>query len=488
MVTNPLVSIIIPCYNQANYLKESVLSAIEQTYSNIEIIIINDGSTDNTNKIAMDLQTKYPKKIQYISQKNKGVSEARNNAISQSKGQYILPLDADDMIDKEMVNFCLNTLIKYDVDIVYTDIQFFGVKNHIDHKKPFSKNNLLYQNSCSATSLYKKNMWEKLGGYSKNMKEGYEDWEFWIHAYKQNFKFKLLSKPLLLYRTHEVSRNTAALEKDTYLKAKIVMHHPELYINPYVQEAMRTIKEVDKLADLYFYWNKDIIDTEETWLRKVGDFITNNTLNEKQVINIKNKKIGLCSLDLFQNEQSLHQIYTEMDVSYLLFYAPVLYNVVELFSSMYCWKKDIGIIKSTEDSFPFVPRSERESKEKQLIAYQLLNRYKIEVIEPHIEKKIAQYQKTIKNRDETIKNKNLALKNRDETIKNKNLALKNRDEIIKNKNKIIEAQKLHINNQTQRINQYQTAIISLTRIKTITNPIKKYIAYKNLIKIIKNDS
>ena len=89
--TTELVSIIVPCYNQVHYLEESVQSCIDQTYPNIEIIIINDGSTDNTEEIALLLQKKYPKKIQVILQKNTGLSEARNNAIKQSTGTYILP-------------------------------------------------------------------------------------------------------------------------------------------------------------------------------------------------------------------------------------------------------------------------------------------------------------------------------------------------------------------------------------------------------------
>ena len=128
MKINDLVSIVIPCYNHAKYLGDTVQSALEQTYPNIEIIIINDGSSDNTQDIADALQKKHPEKIQVISQKNSGVSKARNNAIKQASGEYILPLDADDLIDKDMIASCLKSMKENNADIVYVDVQCFGLK------------------------------------------------------------------------------------------------------------------------------------------------------------------------------------------------------------------------------------------------------------------------------------------------------------------------------------------------------------------------
>ena len=112
LIKNDLVSIIIPCYNQAQYLEEAVNSAIKQTYPNIEIIIVNDGSTDNTQEIALSLQKKHPEIIKVITQVNKGLSEARNTGIRESLGEYILPLDADDILDLKMISKCMNIIIQ----------------------------------------------------------------------------------------------------------------------------------------------------------------------------------------------------------------------------------------------------------------------------------------------------------------------------------------------------------------------------------------
>src|SRR5574344_1452707 len=94
-----LVSIIIPVYNGSNYLKEAVESALEQTYKNIEIIIVNDGSNDNgiTSKIAQSYVKNYPKTVKYFEKENGGVSTALNLAIKQMKGSYFSWLSHDDI-------------------------------------------------------------------------------------------------------------------------------------------------------------------------------------------------------------------------------------------------------------------------------------------------------------------------------------------------------------------------------------------------------
>ena len=97
------VSIIIPCYNYADYLTETVKSCVRQTLDDLEIIIINDGSPDNTEAVALDLISQFPERdIQLINQENQRLSASRNNAIRQCTGQYVLPLDADDLFEPEM--------------------------------------------------------------------------------------------------------------------------------------------------------------------------------------------------------------------------------------------------------------------------------------------------------------------------------------------------------------------------------------------------
>ncbi len=449
MKRNDLVSIIIPCYNQAQYLEESVNSALEQTYKNIEIIIINDGSTDNTEDIALDLQKIHPEKIRFISQKNTGVSEARNNAIKESKGQYILPLDADDLIDKNMISSCLKSMIENDTDIVYVDTQCFGIKNFLIRKLPFSQNNFLYQNLCNVTSLFKKEMWRKLGGYANNMKEGYEDWEFWIHALKKEYKFQLLSEPLLLYRTQELSRNTKATIKDVYLRAIITLNHPELYTIEQVKEAIQSIRETESLADLYFYSAQDLPINEEYLVKTIRDYLASNVLQEKQFIAISDtdKQVGLFALDKVKNRKYLKRIYKEKEADFVLFYAPLRYEVSPLKNLAFSWDKNGGIINTYGTIFPFIFKSKRENDKSQLIAYQR-------------ELKYIKYRSNMNN----------------EAAKKKLDSLRHKYNID------TEISQKKLDTVTNNYNLIMKSISNLIKVPAKTKPLQKISAYKSLKK------
>ena len=123
----PLISVIIPCYNAGNFLSRTIESVFDQTYENIEIIIVNDGSTDFDTKKLLKFYEK-DKRIKVIHQKNKGLSSARNEGIRRSLGSYIYFLDSDDWIDRA----CLKDLyekIKHNPNYFsYSSINLIGSK------------------------------------------------------------------------------------------------------------------------------------------------------------------------------------------------------------------------------------------------------------------------------------------------------------------------------------------------------------------------
>ena len=126
---SPLVSIIVPVYNSEEYIFNSINSILNQTYKNIEIIIINDGSTDRTNEILNEIALK-DKRIVYVNQKNIGVSETRNKGIQLSKGEYITFMDSDDTVEPEYIEKLIEEVLKNEFDIVacgYTDISKYGI-------------------------------------------------------------------------------------------------------------------------------------------------------------------------------------------------------------------------------------------------------------------------------------------------------------------------------------------------------------------------
>lgn len=139
-MNNPLISIILPIYNVENYLHKSIDSVINQTYKNIEIILVDDGSTDNSSKICDEYVSLDPR-IKVIHKKNGGLSSARNIGIDNAKGEFIALIDSDDFISINFINELLNLIIKYNVDIAECDIEKV---NEIDSKLfQFSDNSTL---------------------------------------------------------------------------------------------------------------------------------------------------------------------------------------------------------------------------------------------------------------------------------------------------------------------------------------------------------
>lgn len=115
-MNNSLVSIIVPVYNTAEYLEECIESVLNQTYKNIELILINDGSTDKSGEICKNYADKYP--IKYIFQPNQGVSVARNNGLDVATGKYVYFLDSDDSIDSRFIETSVDVAEKENTDIV----------------------------------------------------------------------------------------------------------------------------------------------------------------------------------------------------------------------------------------------------------------------------------------------------------------------------------------------------------------------------------
>lgn len=195
------VSIIIPVYNQEKWVSEAVESALSQTYENTEIVVVNDGSTDNSDVEIL----KYKNRIKYTKQENKGLSIARNTGIKMASGNFIVPLDADDKIDTLFVEKLLPFMGKY--DFVSTWVRAFGDIDQIWHWGPYNgERHFKGEISLCYCALYSRSMWEKIGGY-KVIKtgegvQGFEDYEFWLSAWQLGLKGYVLPEPLFFYRKH----------------------------------------------------------------------------------------------------------------------------------------------------------------------------------------------------------------------------------------------------------------------------------------------
>jgi len=237
--TSPVVSVVIPCYNQAQYLPEAVESVVHQTFTDWECIIVNDGSPDQTSQVARDLIARYPgKRIYLLEKKNGGLADARNAGIAASHGRYLLPLDADDVLKPYALARLVEVLeTQSDVAIVYPDYETFGTQSHVvrcidEHlflDAARLKNGLPSCSGLPYCSLYRRDVWSKVGGYNPNMIWGYEDWDFWIGCLEKGFRARRVPEPLFLYRMKSGSMYSNALKHDAELKARIILNHSALF-------------------------------------------------------------------------------------------------------------------------------------------------------------------------------------------------------------------------------------------------------------------
>ncbi|MBX7142821.1 MAG: glycosyltransferase [Oligoflexia bacterium] len=227
------VAVVIPCYNQASYLPEAVESVVRQTFDNWECIIVNDGSPDETSAVARELIAKFSdKRIYLVEKKNGGLADARNWGIAASCAEYVLPLDSDDKLQPSAIERLVAVLDReQQYAIAYPDYKRFG-SDEID-VRCISEQDFLNpgrpENGLPYSSLYRRSMWERIGGYNTNMTWGYEDWNFWLSAIECGFKARHVEEALFQYRVKPGSMLTNALKHDAELKSQLVLNHPRLF-------------------------------------------------------------------------------------------------------------------------------------------------------------------------------------------------------------------------------------------------------------------
>jgi len=213
-MSSKTVSIIVPCYNQAQYLDECLNSVLDQTYPNWECIIVNDGSPDNTEEVAMKWTNK-DERFKYLYKTNGGLSSARNEGIKNAVGTLILPLDADDKIANIYCELAINALVKNSsLSLIYANSEKFGLVNEIWDLTEFSIEKLATENLIYCSAFFKKEDWERVGGYDENLMQGLEDWEFWIAILKKGGNVIKLKETCFYYRIKETSMITSLKDEN----------------------------------------------------------------------------------------------------------------------------------------------------------------------------------------------------------------------------------------------------------------------------------
>ena len=225
----PIVSFVIPCYNDARYVEQAIHSALNQTYKNKEVIVVDDGSNVETKSVLAKLE---PKLTQLITQDNKGQSAARNLGIKHAKGEFIIVLDSDDFFEP---TFCEKAIsyIKNNPNIkiisCYANLVYDYKPTELYKPRGGGIENFLFTSGVMGSSFFKKDDWKKVGGYDETMRKGFEDWEFYIRLLKSSGKAFVIQEPLFNYRRREGSTTAMANQNKFDLLAFIFKKHDDVY-------------------------------------------------------------------------------------------------------------------------------------------------------------------------------------------------------------------------------------------------------------------
>ena len=262
--TDPKLSVIIPCYNLGQYVNQAVQSVLNQSFRDFEIIIVDDGSQDFETITVLD-KISHPK-IHLLRTKNQGLVTARNTGISKAKGVYICCLDADDYIENtylEKSAFILDRDKEEKIGFVTSWAQLFEGENRIWKTSEYDPVGLAMNNIVSVASVFRKKAWEEVGGYNINMKEGYEDWNFWISIVAYGYKWEVIQEPLFFYRVRNNSMITKSRLKHANLYGQLMKNNRKFFHQHIAEilgliEKKRTKKKSTKYFDLFVYGFRDL--------------------------------------------------------------------------------------------------------------------------------------------------------------------------------------------------------------------------------------
>ncbi len=220
------VSIIVPCYKYAHYLKECIDSIRGQTYPIHEIIVVSDGSPDNTVEVCKELG------VRCIEKENGGLSSARNVGITACTGEYIMCLDADDKIVPGAIEEHMS-LVEDDKTIAQCALMEFGERHVLmTPTSPTGLERIMQSNTIYCNAMFSKKMWAEVGGFdeSETMRAGYEDWEFWIRMLEAGCVVRTSDFIALRYRAHQGQMTQATAHPNRQKLYKYIYEkHKDLY-------------------------------------------------------------------------------------------------------------------------------------------------------------------------------------------------------------------------------------------------------------------
>ena len=225
----PLVSIVVLCHNYGRFLPEAIESALAQDHPATEVIVVDDGSTDNSLEVAR----RYEDRVRILTQDNAGLARSCNRGAREATGETFLFLSADDRLETSYVSELLRALERRpDASFAYCSARLFGAEDGVMPSRPFSALSLVRgRNYVNGSALTRRAAYLDAGGYPEDLPEGaFDDWDFWLTMLERANRGTYVPRPLLHWRRHEAgSKDPTSRGQAEVERARIRDRHRELY-------------------------------------------------------------------------------------------------------------------------------------------------------------------------------------------------------------------------------------------------------------------
>jgi glycosyltransferase involved in cell wall biosynthesis len=261
-VETPNISVVMSCYNYGRYLADSISSVFNQTYKDIELILVDDGSSDNSYQVAEGF--KHELRFRYIYQENSGQANAKNTGLSMAKGNFIAFLDADDLWTRDKLEKQLTLFTSEYVGVVYSrakyiseigeEVNFKLAGKYLQPRRGNVTDFLIMDNFVPfSSSIVRRSCFEQFGNFDESLKMGI-DWDLWLRI-STKYTFDFIDEPLLLYRIGHSGQMSKNLEERQRCSDRILIS----FATRFPSNAKR---EVLKKAWAYTYMNRALYHRE----------------------------------------------------------------------------------------------------------------------------------------------------------------------------------------------------------------------------------
>ncbi|PWT82893.1 MAG: hypothetical protein C5B57_07930 [Blastocatellia bacterium] len=217
MSHDPRISVIIPCFNLGRFIDDAIDSVFAQTYSDFEVVVVDDGSSDEDTKLHLDRLARPRTRV--IRSENRGLSAARNLGVSRSCGPYLCSLDADDRLEPTWFERAVAFLDAHpEVTFVSHWLEAFGDQQWVWKPGRCDLGMLLDFNMVNGAALFRREIVDVVGGFDESMRDGCEDWEFWIRVTEAGYQGVILPEVMYHYRQRPDSMSRAMNDGDKHLR------------------------------------------------------------------------------------------------------------------------------------------------------------------------------------------------------------------------------------------------------------------------------